>query len=150
MPPRRNTKKNPLPCNEDQLARKFLFDEIAEGRVTPEMGSRSVHNNYKDRVRSFKFPGMEYSSTFASRLAGLRKIVTGDISQASDDKQALAIAICKHPPPTHKSRSEPQWNVSDVQILLDDDIEVGNHLRTNPKELHETRDKYKWFKPATF
>ena len=53
---------------------KFIFDEIVAGGVTPDIGSRSVHDNYKDRVRSFKFPGIEYSSTFVSRLAGLRKI----------------------------------------------------------------------------
>ena len=33
---------------------------------------------------------------------------------------------------------------------MDDDIEAGNNLRINPKELHEKRDDYKIFKPTTF
>ena len=82
-------KKKPLPWYGDHPARKFLFDEITAGRVTPDMGSRAVHNNYKNRVRSFKLPGMEYSSAFASLLAVLWKKFARDIYQSSDEKQAL-------------------------------------------------------------
>ena len=74
--PRRKTKKNPLPWNGYHPARKFIFDETAAGRVTSEIGSIAVQKNYKEIVRFFKFPGMEYSSTFASCLAGIWKIVT--------------------------------------------------------------------------
>ena len=91
--PRRNYKKKPLPWNGDHMARKFLFDEITACRVTPAMGSRAIHNKYKDTVRSFKISRMEYSSTFASLLTGLRKIVAKDRSQASDDRQTLTNAI---------------------------------------------------------
>ena len=91
------------------------------------MGSRAVHNNYKDTVRFFKLPGMEYSSGFASRITGLWKIVIRDISQSSNNKQALEVSICNHPPPNHRSRGEPQWNGSEAQIILGDDIEAGNH-----------------------
>ena len=87
--PRRKTKKNPLPWNGYHPARKFIFDETAAGRVTSEMGSRSVHNKYKNTARSFKLAGMEYSSTFAVRLAGLQKIVARDRSQDRDDMQSL-------------------------------------------------------------
>ena len=34
--------------------------------------------------------------------------------------------------------------------MLDDDIEAVNHLRMKPKELHEARDEYKWFKLTNF
>ena len=33
---------------------------------------------------------------------------------------------------------------------MDDDIEAGNNLRMNLKELHKTRDEHKLFKPTTF
>ena len=91
-------KKKPLPCNGYPPSRPFLFDSIAAGCVTPDMGSRAVHNNYKDTVRFFKLPGMEYSSGFASRITGLWKIVVRDISQSSNNKQALEVSICNHPP----------------------------------------------------
>ena len=114
------------------------------------MGSRAVHNKYKDTVRSFKFPRSEYSSTFASRLAGLWNIFARNSSWSRDDKQTLAIYICDNPPPTHNSQGEPHWNGYKVQRLLDDDIDTGKHLRRNPKELHETRDEYRLFKPTAF
>ena len=79
---------------------------------------------------------MEYSYTFSSYLYGLRKIVARDRYSSSDDKQALVIDIRNHPPPTHNSRGDHQWNLSEAQILLGDDIEAGNHLRIQPKELH--------------
>ena len=90
---------------------------------------------------SFKLPGMEYSSTLSSHLAGIRKIAEKYISQAIDDKQDLVIDIRNHLPPTYNSRVEPQCNGYEAQRLLNDEIEAGKHLRMKPKELHETRDE---------
>ena len=61
------------------------------------MGSRAVHNNYKDTVRSFKVPGMECSSNFASRLYVLRKIVSRYRYQTSENKKTLVVSIRNHP-----------------------------------------------------
>ena len=99
-------KKKPVLLNKDYPTRPFLSYEIAAGCVTPDMGSIAVHNNYKDTVRSFKFPESAYSSTFASRLAGLWNIFARDRYRASNNKQALYIAIHSHPPPTQNSRCE--------------------------------------------
>ena len=33
---------------------------------------------------------------------------------------------------------------------MDDDTDCGKHLRIKPKNIHETRDKYKLFKRANF
>ena len=133
MMPRSKSKKKPLPWNVDHMDRQFIFYEITACHVTPYMGSRAIHNKYKDTVRSFKFSRMEYSSTFASLLTGIRKIVSKDRSQASVERQTLTNAIWNYPPTTHNSRGEPQWNGYEAQIMLDDDIEAGNHLRTNTK-----------------
>ena len=115
MIPRKKTKNKPLPRNRDHPSIKFIFDEISAGLVTPDMGSRAVHNYYKDTLRSFKFTGMEYSSTFPSHLAGIWKIVARYGSQDSNENKSLAIDIHKHSPPTHKIRGEPQWNVYEAQ-----------------------------------
>ena len=133
MMPMRNSKKKPLTWHVDHMARQFLFDEITACRVTPYMGSRAIHNKYKDTVRSFKISSMEYSSTFASRLTGLRKIFANDRSQASDARQTLTNDIWNYPPTTHNSRGEPQWNGSEAQRMLDDDIEAGNYFRMKTK-----------------
>ena len=87
--PMRKSKKKPLTWNVGHMARQFLFDEITACCVTPDMGSRAIHNNYKDTVRSFKLSRIEYSYTFASRMNGLRKIFAKDRSQASDARQTL-------------------------------------------------------------
>ena len=108
MLPSRTTKKKPLPRNGDHPARKFIFDKIAAGHVTPDMGSRSVHNDYKDTVRSFKLDGMGYSSNFSSPLDGLQKIVARARSRASDCRQSLTISIYDHPPLTQNILGEPQ------------------------------------------
>ena len=34
--------------------------------------------------------------------------------------------------------------------MLDDDIEAGNHLSMNTKQLHQTRDEYKWLNLTNF
>ena len=77
---RRKMKKKPVLLNKYYPTRPFLSYEIAAGCVTPDMGSIAVHNNYKDTVRSFKFHGMEYSSTFASSLDSIHNIVARDWS----------------------------------------------------------------------
>ena len=79
---------------------------------------------------------MEYSSTIDYCLDVLQKIVARDRCQYSDYKQSLVIYIRNHPPPTHNSRGDHQWNLSEAQRLLGDDIEDVNHLRMNPKALH--------------
>ena len=44
MIPMRKSKKKPLTWHVDHMDRKFLFDEITACQVTPDMGSRAIHN----------------------------------------------------------------------------------------------------------
>ena len=93
---------------------------------------------------------MEYSFNIASCLYDIHKIFARDIYRARNYKQSLDIDIHNHSPPTLNIQGEPQCNVSEEQRLLDDDIEARKRLSTNQKDLHETRDEYKWFKPTIF
>ena len=151
---KREGKPKALEWNEDHPARKLLYEELAAGRIpldSKDMGPAEVFYTYSGTLE-FQIEGMEYGPTFTGRLLGLRKIVKRDKKRADDDKRELRIAIENHKPPSHNHRGEPQWNGSEAQALLKQDIADGKHLTMKPSELRwlEGREAYRFFENDTF
>jgi len=93
-------------------------------------------------------------NTFKRCLAALRKAITKDKNRAHDDKTEVARVIRNHPPPTHDHKGEPQWNGSDAQRLLKEDVANGKHLedKMTPTKMRMAPDRpqHREFLPDTF
>ena len=141
-----------LDWNEHHPARQLIFEEISEGRIpldSTQMDASEVWNRYST-TSQFKMRGMKFGETFKRRLAALRKQIGRDKDRASADKEAVARAIKNHPPAIHNHRGEPQWNGSQAQQLLKQDIDSGVHLTMKPMELRLIRPQYQEFGIDTF
>ena len=130
--------------------RAFLLKKIVSGEIPVDhkvMGPKDVWNLFCD---DDAFEGTEYNSTFTSRLLALRKSVKEDNGRADKDIEAFEIAKSNHPPPAFNHRGEPQWNGSDAQRLLVEDMDNKLHFDLKPEHLWETREEYQLFHLTTF
>jgi hypothetical protein len=63
--------------------------------------------------------------------------------RADNDHEAFLAFNKNHPRPTHNYRGEPQWDGSDAQRLLKEDVVAGVHLNySTPSELRLSRPEY--------
>jgi hypothetical protein len=146
MSPRRQRKKkgdgDTPEWNRLHPAKKLLYDELATGNIpltSKEMGPKEVYEKYSDTA-AFQLKGMEYGSSFTRRLRSLRNQIKRDKNRAAEDKAALQIALKNYPVPLVNQKGEPQWNGSDAQKLLEQDMLAELHLKMMPVELHSTRE----------
>lgn len=133
-------------------ARQLLFDEMAAGRIpltAEEMGPDEVFAIYKD---SFEFQGMPNDATFTRRLKDLREIVDRDKDRAKDDLAALKAALTNHQKdvPAVNHRGEPQYNGSDIQKFLIQDIKDNKHVGKLPSIFQTSRPCYSQLDANTF
>ena len=143
----RNTVKKEipiLPWNDAHPARKLLYDELVDGAIPLDanaMGPAEVYYNYSHTFE-FQLHGMEYGSTFQSRLKGLREQVSRDKDRASEDLRAFRKVRKNPPPPAFTHHGRPQWNGSEAQRLLEQDMNAGLHEQMRPQELWSMRVAY--------
>ena len=96
------------------------------------------------------FEGMECDGTFVRRLCNLRMAAKEGKKRADEDAALFDIAKANHPVPKFNHRGEPQWNGSDAQTLLKQDMDDGKHRDMKPKDLWESRQECMMFQLATF
>ena len=112
-----------------------------------EMGPKAVWDKYcGEKV----FQGFNYDAAFKRRLLALRKFVAEGKSRALLDRHAFDMARRNHQAPELTSRGEPQWNGSDAQRLLKEDIASNKHIGSKPEALWWSRDEYQQFYLTTF
>jgi len=130
--------------------RKFLYDKICAGEIPADyklMRPFDVWNKFCDDP---VFEGFEYDATFTRRLLALRKQIMEGKSRAEEDIKAFEIAKANHPVPAFNHRGEPQWNGSDAQRLLQEDMKDKKHFDLKPEHLWESRKEYQMFELTTF
>lgn len=132
-------------------ARSFLLKNLQDGTIPVDkkkMGPRVVWDSFcKDN--SF-FERMEYDDAFRRRLLDLRKHVEEGKSRADDDIKAFDIAKANHPVPQLNCRGEPQWNGSEAQKQLKEDMTNNLHYDMKPEHLWQKREVYQQFNLTTF
>ena len=76
---------------------------------------------------------------FASRLSGIREQISNYLSRAYEDERLYVEYIGFHDRSTVSARGYPQWEGSQAQDDLFDDILANKHNEMAPKELRATR-----------
>jgi len=124
-------------------AKRLLTDDIINGNVTHDMPAKEV---YMWRP--------EYAATewqkFPRRLRDLRKQLNVGKTKANKDAEALAHDRQLFPKKTHSTLNLPNWDQSDAQRLLKEDIDNNKHKVMKPKELYESRNEYQVFSLDVF
>ena len=153
MPPKKATPFIPLkdrPWNEEHPTRLLLYDALVLGEIPlsyTEMGPKAIYDKYSHMK---EFEGIEYDKNFTTRLLSLRQIVARDKTRATQDRDALKIAMANHPVPEYNHRGEPQWNGSKAQKRLAELIDAGEYPTHSPSELWKSDGLFKDFGLNTF
>jgi hypothetical protein len=129
---------------KDSKARVILNKDLCEGKIprhaTDQYGKKTMklevifqmHEEYKlyDREK------------FSSRLGKVRDIYDDCMHRKSMDKEAFNIFLRNHKPSLFSDKGYSEWQGSDAQSLLRDDIEAEKHNQMSKIDLWESRAEY--------
>jgi hypothetical protein len=79
---------------------------------------------------------------FSSRLSSLRKTIKDANTRAEDDEEAFENYKQNHAPSSFSHKGYIQWQGSEAQELLLEDMEAGLHEQLEKKELWLSRKEY--------
>lgn len=122
------------------IAKRMLCEEIANGTVTEGMDWKVVFES-KAEYRATK------KRLFEERLKRLCKRFNNSKNNAEYDEQGLEHDRQMFPSPAQNYRGEPQWEGSEAQAYLRQDITAGLHNTHTPMDLWLSRDEYHLFFP---
>lgn len=128
-------------------AKQILIAEIVMKRIPLEddgtMSDLDVYNHRPEFA--------EYAFVFfPERLSACREQVKTQQSRSKDDQEAYDIYIKLHPKSSYSQRGYPEWEGSDAQRLLLQDLADGKHDNMKPKKLRATRPEYCLFPKKVF
>lgn len=123
-------------------ARALLYKDIRDGTVPldpPQAGGGMTLRAVYDLRPEFG----EYNySKFSSRLGSLRTIIKDADHRATADQEAFENFKANHPISLFSHKGYIQWQGSEAQESLLEDIEAGFHQSMGKKELWESRPEY--------
>lgn len=128
---------------EWEIAKPILEKDILEGRVPGTMEAKDV------RALRPEYQGVK-AENFKTNLKALRARLKKNKITSSWELAELRKDQGNHPRPDTNCRGEPQWDKSDAQRLLRQDVSEGKHLEMKPQQLYNTRNEYKMFTLKTF
>ena len=126
-------------------AKEKLFNDLNNGLVP--LDSKEIGNN-KMAIRDIYLMHPEYAAydyeKFSSRLASIRKTVKEMNTRADEDQEAFDIFVRNHDVSLFSKMGFIQWQGSESQRLLLDDIKAGKHNEfvNNKKEWYLSRPEY--------
>jgi hypothetical protein len=138
-----NSEEPKIPWKKSE-AKRLLYKDIMDGEVPLEakdavgISTMPLHEIYIERA--------EYSlysyEKFSSRLSSLRKTIKEANMRAKDDEEAFKNYKENHPPSEFSHNGCSQWQGSEAQELLLDDMEAGLVQQLGKKELWGSRPEY--------
>lgn len=126
-------------------AKEKLFDDVKNGVVPLESKERGKN---KMTIREIYLMHPEYAAydyeKFPSRLASIKKTVREMNTRADDDQEAFDVFVQNHDVSLFSKKGFIQWQGSESQRLLLEDIEAGKHIEfaNNKKEWYLSRPEY--------
>ena len=125
-------------------AKQLLYEDIKNGDVP--LYARDENNKPTMLLGEIFLMHEEYKeydrSKFSGRLSSIRTIIRKKVNRAHDDKLALENYKKNHPPSIFSHRGYIQWQGSDAQRLLKEDMEEKLHETLEKKELWGSRREY--------
>ena len=126
-------------------AKEILKEAIVSGVVTDDMTAKEVHAM---RPEYLQFPIENFTSNFER----LREAIKNDFKRMQEDCQAYGhdvgllqlIRLNENPVP------KIPWHKSAAKPLLEEDITIGKHLTTKPKDIYHSRVEYREFSLEEF
>jgi hypothetical protein len=155
MPPRRkkgtnaeNEKKTkpkePTIKWRKSKAKKLLYRDMMEGRVT--LDKDDLLDDEKMTLREIYVLRPEFGEyhydKFSGRVSTLRKAIKAANSRAAQDQEAFDNFKARHPPSLLSHKGYIQWQGSDAQKQVLEDIEEGLNETMAKMELWEFRSVY--------
>lgn len=138
-------KKKPEPKIKWQKsqAKKLLYKDIREGRVPLEsqhldpdgIHIRSIYIS-RDEFMLYSYP------SFSGRLSSLRKTIKESNERAEIDKKAFDDFKSRHLPSLQSSMGYAQWQGSEAQQQLKQDLKDKLHLTMSKSDLFFSRECY--------
>lgn len=117
-------------------AKKYLFKDIIEGVVPLE--SKYTDNTNTMKLKEIYSMRPEYAlhdyEKFSSRLSSLRNTIRNFKKRAEDDQDALDVFIQNNPISYYSHKGYVQWQGSDAQRFLREDLRLGSLERFEGKK----------------
>ena len=132
-------KKNPV----WRLMWKDCVDDILPDGMTP----KELKHAWEEGRNEYQ--AMKYS-LFKSRFNSMHEQVMEAKDRAATDAFDLFLNQQKRPLPTHNHRGEPEWVDHEAKLLLEIDMDLGEHLKMTKQELWLSRLQYQDFLLSTF
>lgn len=125
-------------------ARSLLYEYIVEGQVPPDATDANGRSTMQLREIYLMHPEFaEYDyEKFSSRLSSLRKIIKDADNRARADQEAFENFKNNHPVSLFSHKGYIQWQGSEAQELLLQDMEQKLHETLGKMELYGTRREY--------
>jgi hypothetical protein len=125
-------------------AKSLLERDLREGRVPLEIlpGKRRYSMRSQDVYDMHPESKLYDPDKFPGRLASLRKQVLKRNSRAEDDEKALQVQAKNYDFAIYTYDGFIQWQGSNAQELLWEDMEKGEHRKLGKKDLWASRPEY--------
>ena len=125
-------------------AKRLLYKEILRGDVPLE--SKYADNTSTMKLKDIYMMHPEYAEykyeKFSGRLSSLRKTISVNQKRADDDQDAFDLFVQNNPISYYSQKGYIQWQGSESQRLLREDLRLGRVERNRKKELWMSRSAY--------
>jgi hypothetical protein len=125
-------------------ARELLYSDLREGRIPSD--AKDANGQSTMQLREIYVMRSEYAEyayqKFSSRLSTLRKILKKNNGRAEADQAAFDQYKSNHEISYFSHKGYIQWQGSDAQEFLLQDLEEGLHNVMRKKELWLSRPEY--------
>lgn len=152
MPPNKTVEKDDAEVRwNESNAKATLYADLVSGDIPlipPENeDEEDLMEYFMQRPEVANHGGFD---KFPRRFKALRSQVKAGINRAADDQKAFDMFVKNHPKSTKAAGDYPEWEGSEAQALLKEDMLEGKHTTMQPEELYESREEYKLFPLKVF
>ena len=124
-------------------AKKLLYKDIMEGRVPIDAKEDGNNKLALKDIYSLRPEYAEYDyNKFSSRISSIRSTMKKNISRAKDDQAAFDLYVETNPVSYFSHKGYIQWQGSESQRLLQEDIANGRLEEWGKMELWQSRQEY--------
>jgi len=136
-------------------ARAALYAAIMAGQIplhVPQGETETTDQLFQHfNVRSEVVEYGEFEQHFKRRLKALRENILTTRSRADEDKEAFDVFVKNHPKSDIAANGlYPEWEGSDAQKQLREDMKNNKHNTMAPQELHDSNEAYDLFPLKVF